>query len=352
MEKVKLTDFKIVPDINSVHKEEIDDNTYFSDKYAHYISNSGLKWINPLEGGSPQLFKHHPKLSTQSLKIGSAVHECLLQPESFELAPKLGNPGSKLGLVLDEVPTFLKDGVGLDDAIKQAALKIDYYSKTIETKIDSIKEIWFPYSKNLEELNKIPTDKERIIVSDKEWDVVDSCLKSCQKNEEIMSKLHPTTPFGDPVLSFCEDAFFMDFIVIYKRKQCAILKFKMKADNWTIDFDEKVLTLNDLKTTGKSVNIFMNPDNGSFNHYNYARQMAVYSQILWYYAMKQFGISKENGWKLKANMLVVETIPNYWSRSYYVSESQLKEGRKMLNELLCRVAYCEMFGYDKEIEFI
>lgn len=70
MEKVKLKDFKVVPDINSVHKEEIDDATYFSDKYAHYISNSGLKWINPLEGGSPKLFKNHPKLSTQSLKIG------------------------------------------------------------------------------------------------------------------------------------------------------------------------------------------------------------------------------------------------------------------------------------------
>jgi hypothetical protein len=93
-------------------------------------------------------------------------------------------------------------------------------------------------------------------------------------------------------------------------------------------------------------------DDGSFNHYSYARQMAVYSQILWYYCMKNYGVSKETGWQLKANMLVVETIPNYWSKAYVVNQSQLRDGHKMLRELLCRVAYCEIFGYDKEIEFV
>lgn len=350
MEKVRLKDFRIIPDITSVRKEEIDDETYFSDKYSHYISNSGLKWINPAEGGNPELFKNHPKLNTTSLRIGSAVHECILQPESFELAPKLGNPGSKLGEVLTTIPEFLEKGLSLDEAIKQAALKVNYYTNTIDTKIDGIRTAYNNYSKNLAALNATPSDKERVIVSDKDWDIVTNCIESCLNNEEIVSKLHPTDAEGNAIASFCEDALFMDYIVTYKGKYCATLRFKMKADNWTIDFENKIVTLNDLKTTGKTVNAFMRED-GSFNHYNYSRQMAVYSEILWWYCMRTYGVSKEAGWTLKANMLVVETIPHYWSRSFYVSGAQMKEGHRQLRELLCRVAYCEMFGYDKEIEF-
>ena len=351
MEKVKLKDFRIIPDINSVRREDISDDTYFSPAYGGYISNSRLKWIDPKDGGNPTLFKNPPKLKTGSLTIGSAVHECLLQPEEFELAPKIGKPSAKLGSVIDAIPDFLKDGIGLDDAIKQAALKVDYYSSTIDKKIETIKEAYEKHQLALTALNQTPTNKTRVTVSDSDWDVVNGCLQSCLNNEEIMNLLHPTDPFGDPCAeSYCEDAFFMDFIVTYKNKYCATLKFKMKADNWTIDFDEKIVTLNDLKTTGHSVNVFMN-EGMSFEHFSYARQMAVYGMILWYYCMKEYGVSKKQGWKLKTNMLVVETIPNYWSRPYYVTDKQLQAGRKMLNELLCRVAYCEIFGYDKEIEF-
>ena len=349
MEKVKFSDFQIKIDINSVCKKEISDEEYFSPKYGHYISNSRLKNIDPLAGGSPAKYKLNPKISSDSLRIGSAVHECLLQPGEFELAPKIDRPTAKLGLVMDAIPGFLKEGIGLDDAIKQAAAKVDYYSSTINTKLDSVKEVWEDYSKRLEELNKTPTDKVRRILANKEWDVVNGCLESCKANNDIMRLLHPTTLFGDPIESYFEDALFMDYIVIYKHHNCAVLPFKMKADNWTIDTDSKIITLNDLKTTGKSVQCFMRED-GSFNHYDYSRQMAVYSQILWYYCMKNYGVYPKD-WKIKANMLVVETIPNYWSKAYVVNPSQLTDGKKKLNELLCRVAYCEMFGYDKEVEF-
>jgi hypothetical protein len=350
MEKVRFRDFRITPDINSVCKKDISDEEYFSSKYKQYISNSRLKYIDPNAGGSPQKFKENPKISSQSLIIGSCVHECLLQPNEFELGPKIGKPTQKLGMVMDAIPGFLKEGVGLDDAIKQAALKVDYYSSTIDTKIENIKETWNIYSKSLEELNKIPTSKIRRIVSDKDWDVINACINSCTSNENIMNLLHPTNPFGDPIESYCEDALFMDYIVTYKDKH-SILPFKMKADNWTIDPDSKILTLNDLKTTGHSVNCFMEPG-ASFEHFSYARQMAVYSQMLWYFCMKNYGVCRGTGWQIKANMLVVETVPNYWSRAYYVTQQQLTEGKKMLNELLCRVAYAEMYGYDNTAEFV
>ena len=43
MNKIKFSDFEIVPVMKSVHKEEISDAVYFGKKYRNYISNSRLK---------------------------------------------------------------------------------------------------------------------------------------------------------------------------------------------------------------------------------------------------------------------------------------------------------------------
>ena len=254
--------------------------------------------------------------------------------------------------MMDAIEYYLSEDstLSIEDVIKKASVKVNYYQNSIDSKIESIKSTWETYSKKLSDVRAKKTNKEQIILNDNDWDVVSACIKSLQENEEIMNKIHPKNVFGDPIESHCEDALFMDFIVIYKQNHCCTLRFKLKIDNWTIDFDNNVVTLNDLKTSGKSINLFMKPE-GSFNHYHYYRQFGVYSTILWYYCMKKYGITKEQGWKLNCNVCVVETIPNYWSRCYTVSDTQLKRGTKELNELLKRVAYYEIFGYENEVEF-
>ena len=353
MEKIRLKDFRIIPDFNSVRGEEISDEIYFSNKYNKYVSNSRLKHINPEEGGTPAAFKNPPKLSTQSLQRGSAVHEVILQPEEFELAPKIGKPNAKLGAMMDAIDKILsssKEDITLEEAIKQASIKVDYFVNSIDSKIDGIKEIWEDYSKKLAEIKSKKNNKEQIILSDGDWDVVNSCIESLQANTEIMAKFHPKDIFGEPIESHCEDALFMDFIVIYKKTKCTTIRFKLKIDNWTIDFENKVITLNDLKTSGHAVQLFMKED-GSWNTYHYYRQFGIYSTVLWYYCMKKYGVSKEQGWKINANVCVVETIPNYWSKCYSVSDAQLRFGMKEADKLLKMVAYYEIFGYDKEVEF-
>ncbi len=350
MQQVQLSDLRIIPDTLSIRNMQMSDDEYFSEKYKHFVSNSRLKWIDPTAGGSPKAFKSNPKVKTSSLLIGSAIHELLLQPDEFELAPKIGKPTAKLGEVMDLINRNVSE-LGLDEAIRKACIEADYFANLIDQKMDAIKATWEVYNKSLSELQEIPTDKTRIVLSDKDWDVVNACVTSCKENREIYNKLHPVDPFDDPVESHFEDAFFMNYIVTYKGKQCAIIPFKMKADNWTIDFDSKTVTLNDLKSTSHSVQSFMK-EHGSWYNFSYARQMYVYSFILWFHCIYKYGISKYNGWRLNANMLVVETIPNYWSQSYYVTDAQLREGKKMFDDLLKRVGYYEIFGYDEEVEFV
>ena len=351
---LKFSDFRIIPDIDSVHREAIDDGVYFSTEYSKFLSNSRLKWINPEEGGSPQLFLNPPRLLLGALNLGSYIHGSILNPEEFYLAPKIDKPTAKLGLVIDEIERLLKSKKvkfdTFDELVKTAALNVDYYSKTIDSKIDSIKSAWNKYATRLEEIKPLAEEKPILTLSNTDWDIAHNCVESLKSNSEIMSKIHPTDVFGDPVESFCEDALFIDYIVTYQGKQCATLRFKLKIDNWTIDENVKTITINDLKTTGKPVGHFVEPG-GSLEHLHYYRQLAIYSEILMYYLLKTRGIGKDSGWTVKHNILAVETIMSNYSECFVINDNYIRKGIDEAHELLKRVAACEIFGYDKEYIF-
>lgn len=350
--KVRFEDFKIVPILDSIRKEEISDEVYFSKPYAKYISNSRLKCIDPTEGGSWEEFCNPSRISTSSLNIGSVVHEILLQPESFELATKMNKPSAKLGMVIDEVYKLRQDGYSIYDAIKKASSTVQYYVNAIDTKIPSIIEKGLDYYKKLHCFKSNCSEKEQILLCDRDWDVVNSCLSACYNNKQIMDKLHPIDMWGDPIESYCEDALFMDFLVSYKGYKCAILPFKLKIDNWTINLTEKIITLNDLKTTGRPITRFMHPEYGSFQHYHYFRQLFVYGMILWNYCQKKYGVSKQTGWKMDFNILAVQTIPDYTAQCFNISRDWLKKGKIEFEMLMKRIAAYEIFGDKNPIDFV
>ena len=351
---LKFSDFRIIPDIESAHREQIDDGVYFSTAYSKFLSNSRLRWINPEEGGSPQLFLNPPRLILGALNLGSYIHGSILNPEEFYLAPKMDKPTAKLGLVIDEIEKLLKSKRvkfdTFDELIKTAALNVDYYTKIIDSKIDSIKVAWNKYATRLEEIKLQAEGKPILTLSNTDWDTAHNCVESLKNNSTIMSKIHPVDVFGDPIESYCEDALFMDYIVTYQGKQCVTLRFKLKIDNWTIDEDSKIVTVNDLKTTGHQVDTFIEPG-GSLERLHYYRQLSIYSEILMYYLLKTRGVSKDLGWTVNHNILAVETVMSNYSRCFVINDNYIRKGIDEAHQLLKRVAACEIFGYDKEYIF-
>lgn len=348
---VRLSDFKIIPLFDSIQRIDMDDETYFSSKYKDYISNSRLKYINPKEDGSPEMYRTPQQVTTSSLTIGSSVHECLLQPESFILGPKMGKPSAKLGQVADYVYAHRQDNIPIEETIKEASRVVGYYVNQINSKIPGIIEKCTPYWNKLDEPRWKKEGVKEIILSDSDHKTVSGCLESCFDNREFMNKLHPTDAFGDPLESYNEIAFLIEFLVTYKGKPEKILKFKMKADNYTIDLDNKKIVLNDLKTTGKPAAWFMNESYGSLVHYHYYRQLALYLWILELYCLGKYGATKEQGWTSEANFLVVQTIPEYTSKCYQLNQYWLKRGLDEGQRLLKRIAAYEIFGWKSEINF-
>lgn len=347
MEQVNLKDFKIIPILDSLKQAKISDEEYFSKKYSNYVSNSRLKNIDPTRGGSPELYKNPPKFSTTSLAIGSCVHEVVLQPESFKLLPKQGKPSAKLGTCIDYIFKYRKEGNSIKDSITMASNSASYYAgKLSDSKIKMIIKKGLPYYMSLLKLELKDGD---ILLSDTDWDVATSCINSLNKNLVIMNKLHPTTVFDEIIPSYNEDAMFIDFCVMYKDR-ATILKYKMKIDNWTIDIDNKKVTLNDIKTTRDNPDYFMAPG-AHFDHYRYDIQGALYGDILKLYCMQKYGYN-EDDWTFEVNFLAVKNNYPFNSKCCNMNSYLYNRGKISYQNLLKRVAYYEIFGYDKEVEFV
>ena len=330
---------------------KMSDEDYFNlPQYKKYISNSKLALINPDQNGSEELYMGGFKDSfNDSFEVGSAVHSMTLQPSEFFVSG-LKKPSGKLGLWCEKVIINRKKGMSIDESTKQASIDADYYSK------DFSKKRWYTAVKGslnyyLQRLKDDKTLKEweggnltPIFLSEANRIKFESCMRGIAENSKFNSTLFPTGLLK-PAESFNEYAIFCDIEVIKENGEKIILQLKAKLDNFTIDFEQNEVVLNDLKTTGKPVNYFMgnnarmiNEDgseyrkwiDGSFQKYHYHRQLGLYLWLLQCYCMKEYSIP----FKYKANMLVVETIPNFKTKIYAVPSKSIKEGLNEFKKLI------------------
>lgn len=335
-------EIKLTPLLDTIQLIEMSDEEYFSAEWAGYISNSKLALINPAQDGSPQIYKEglskHPKYS-DSLVFGSAVHELVLQPDSFMIVENVDRPTAKLGAMADELyGVFLRNsGIVLDKDIVKASDKIDYYKGKMDlVKIANVRDKCSNYwrdRRNWEETHPNPT-KAPIYLDPKARGKLQLCLASVEANREVQELLHPSGMFEEPI-SMNEAALFMDVKAEHEGKEIT-LKLKGKLDNFTIDTETSEVVLNDLKTTGHWLCDF----GDSFKKYHYNRQMAMYSWMLRSYVQKQYNTAPSS---LLANMLLVCTVPDFRAGVFKVTNGDIRRGFLEFKDLLQRVAYCELY---------
>lgn len=345
MKQINLNDLSLYLAEGSISREKISDELYFSKVYKHCTSNSKLKLINPEQGGSPKdYFEGGFGPKTASLAMGTCVHVATLEPEEFKLAPAIGRPTAKLGDVLDAIIKYRKRGQSIHNSIINACKEVDYYSNCIDSKINIILEKGLSYY-----LKASKYDKDTIILPDTDREKCLKSIKSLKNNKLIQSILHPTDAFGEPIDSFNEEAFFANYVVVYEDKAC-IIPFKLKIDNWTIDVENKILTLNDLKTTGKKVDWFMNSEYGSMSKYHYLRQFHCYAEILKRYCTKEFGF--DDSWTFNANVCVVETFGDHNSKCFRITNEMMESARSEFETLMKMIGYYTINGYDEEVNYV
>ena len=328
---MKLSEIQINPLLDTLVMLDIPDEEYFSDTYKDYISNSRLSYINPEQGGSYNLYLENPKKESSSLLLGSAVHCLTLQPDDFLLVDTVDRPTAKAGLMADSL--YKPNGsIPTKEEIIAASDKVNYYKgKMDDKKIDELLSKCTNYWRNRALFEHDYKDsKELIYLDPKNREILKSCLNSISGCKEIQSLLHPEYVMSKPI-TLHEQAILRDFELKFPDGYSTIVKFKSKLDNFTIEPDDNLVTLNDLKTTGHILSEF----EGSFEKYHYYRQMGVYSYLLSLVVKKYYNVED---FTMKANMLLTSTVPEYSAGVYPVSKKQLLRGFEEFKKLLRMVA--------------
>ena len=335
---MQLSEIKLTPLLDTLQLVKISDAEYFSPKYGECISNSRLGLLNPRQGGSPESFftgfKDEGFIS--SLVIGSAVHELVLQNESFELAPALGKPTAKMGAMADELyPVWLEHPIRTSD-ITEASNKINYYKgKLTPDRIKQVNEQCIPYWKARKKLVS-NSNKELIYLDDKSRDTVYNCVEALTNNPQVQELLHPSGLIDAPI-SLNENALLLDVQAECPNGKTFIMHLKAKLDNFTIDLESDTIVVNDVKTIGKVVSEI----DSNISKYHYSRELAMYLFLLRLYVIKEYGIENPT---MKANYLVVSTVPQYYTKVRAMTKKECYEGLHEFRTLLRYAAY--QIGYN------
>ena len=334
---------EIIPE--SIQLIKMTDEEYFSEKYKDYISNSKLSLINPDQEGSPELYKEGiVSKYSDSFELGSVVHAMVLQSEYYKISD-IRKPSGKLGQFADKVYLYEKEGFNRDEAINKASTDADYYSgKLTKNRLETALKSCIPYWEEREKYESELSSQEIIdlYVSSNIFDKYSLCMIGVNSNQKFKKLLNPEY-FLEPVEIYNEYAILAE-LKITQDSGIKIVKIKAKLDNFTIDHENQIITLNDLKTTGKPVSYFMGNFvstesgekvwyDGSFQKYHYYRQIGLYLWLLNLTLYHTRGLQ----YKLRSNMLVIETIPEYKSRVCSVSKKYILEGLSEFKKLIMLV---------------
>lgn len=314
---------------------KISDQEYFSKKYSAYVSNSRLGYINPDQGGSPEkFFTPMGIIFSDSLVMGSAVHQQYLQPEFFELV-EIERPTAKLGFVCDYIWDHSGKSHEITDAlIKEASEVVGYYKDSLTTKrVNDILEAYDAYKVSKSQYVEKP-GIEPMFLSKKMYEVASNCINACNDNEDFRRIMFPPYIDQKPI-SENEQAFLMDIKCDFPDKDPIVVRLKAKLDNFTIDFDSNTITVNDLKTIGAILPKF-DGEEGNFGKFHYHRELAIYLWLLRLYVEKEYGMKNPH---MKVNCLVVSTIPEHYTKVYEVTNKEIDKGFKEFRYLLKLVAY-------------
>jgi len=332
-----IKQIKITPLLDTLKLEDIDDDTYFRDYKKEYISNSRLGKL--VKEGVEAFFKNEASPYNPSFETGSLIHQQILQPESFEVIEGVFKPTAKAGLMADAL--YKSDGTfPTDDEIKAQSYIIGYYKdKLTPNRLKEFRDKAEPYWRDrfLYEEKNPKSDKKRIYTDERNFELLSNCIRTLGENKDIQKLLHPTGLTEEPIIGN-EKTILIDIQMEIPEYEPRIYKLKAKLDNFSIDTEENIITVNDLKTTSRPA-VQFDP-----TFFSYQREIAFYSYLLKQVAKKYYNVENPT---IKGNFLVVSTVPEYNTLVYPMTPKLFKSGMSEIQYLLRCVGYFnQVKGYE------
>ncbi len=346
------------------------DEQYYSNPA---VSNSKLSMLNPEEGGSPLKYRGYEDnifeaQETKSLTKGKLLHLYMLEPENYHVL-KVPKPSGKLGELIEEfykemkTPTFSPTTTVIEGKEQEVQDIIKAYNKICtslygdlysEDQVEEVVKAFrnarsiVAYNRNLKEstaINKFYDEGWEYYIDIAEADgkicgitvedknTIDACSLSLKGKPSAMEHLEPNDSFE----SQAELEIYWNEVIELLGQNVKI-PCKAKIDKLNILFNQKLVNIGDLKTTGHPVSQF---GRKSFQHYRYYRQAAFYTRAVQMYLINERSVhpNEINEWTINYYNIVVETTGLHLSGVYKVTPDWLIYGTREYISLLQRYAW-------------
>lgn len=280
---------------------------------------------------SPKLYYKYYILQQKEEKLdnylidGKVIHNLLLDDDSFNknfiLLPS-SLPTGNSRLLIDKIYNHVKEGHSLLGDYKIEILEI-------------LKEINLHQSLKTDEqrLAKIITE-ENIIYFEflklkGKKDIIDNeTLQRCNKAVDVIKNDSKATDLLGTFRSEIENSKIFNELLLFvntcnKYNSTESLSFGLKGivDNIKIDFDNKIIYINDLKTTSKTISEFKE----TIKFYNYNLQAAIYKRLV----EEELKDIINNDWKILFHFIVIDKYDQVYC--FKVSDSTMYDWQNELD---------------------
>jgi hypothetical protein len=308
------------------------------------VSNSGMSYINPKQGGTPARYKkiiidgEKTEEQSPSLENGKLIHLYVENPALF-IVSDVERPTDMLASWVEEVYEMnVVTHADLDVPFPEENVMSDLESAAFVTRKDRYKSIkddekvFAKFKEGLPYLMHLLLQNDELCITSKQKEVVEACVDSLKSNPVAKSLLF------DPLETYGDEAH--NELAVYWEEEIGIsegttvkLECKGLIDRLILHKDKKVASLIDLKTTSKPIANFQK----TVEYYRYHRQLSWYMRAV----LKFLEDKGENPdeWSIVTNIVAVETTGLHECFVFELSKDSIVTGMSEIGNLLVRIAY-------------
>ena len=318
------------------------EDTFYAEKFSMSYSSLNLLMYSPLLFYNRYVMKTKYNDSFKYLDEGKAIHCLLLTPEHFD---------SEFVVIPQAVPTAsILQVLNIIHDVYRAAVANNADSTnepvTIRTKlteyvpeiIEALKlvNLYQHLTDDDKRVQKVLTDKniayfeyllnsgKKIIISSDQEEFAKEVVDKIKNDMQVMNLMGY---FHDPL----DDINVLNEIMLaHDDPRYKYFTFKGFIDNLVIDHTRKKISINDLKTTSKTINNFLE----SINFYNYDLQAAMYMLLI-------EGLKRSNpvikDYDVTFRFIVVDNIQQVGA--FEITKETMQTWRDKLEQMLQNVEY-------------
>lgn len=294
-------DKNVLIDINEIKEKE---EKFYSEPFFYsYSSINKLLW-SPMSFYQTYVLGIREERLESHLVNGRLIHLLLLEPEKFDEQFLLSNvkiPTGTTRLVIDTVFRHyveLKQNLGKGEVLREEL--IEYTDAILDVMHDL--NYYQKLSTDLQRVEKVVTDEAmsywnflkkkegKVIIDQETYDYCKTAVEIMKLQEDVIKLLGIGVSDFDNVKVFNELKVSFEFSNGYG--------FKGVIDNLVIDHDKKVVRINDIKTTSKSLKDF--PE--TVDYYGYWMQAVIYSILATKMCTEEFS----KGYNIEFNFIVLD----------------------------------------------